>query len=53
MMTGEDMMMGQPQLTKAWGQKKSDDEVYWEMSVSTDQGKTWMTNMKMTYRRKS
>ena len=52
-MAGEDMMMGQPQLTKAWCEKKSDDEFYWEMSVSTDQGKTWMTNMKMTYRRKS
>ena len=52
MMSGQDLMMGQPQLTKAWGEQKSDDEVYWEMSVSMDQGKTWMTNMKMTYHRK-
>lgn len=51
-MSGEDMQMGQHVLTKAWGQKKGDDEVYWEMSVSMDQGKTWMTNMKMTYHRK-
>lgn len=53
MQSGEDMMMGQPQLTKSWIEKRSNDEVYMEMSVSTDQGKTWMTNMKMTYRRKS
>jgi hypothetical protein len=53
MMSGEDMMMGQTQLTKSWGEKRGEDEVYLEMSVSMDQGKTWMTNMKMTYRRKS
>ncbi|HKI84145.1 MAG TPA: DUF1579 family protein [Candidatus Krumholzibacteria bacterium] len=51
-MSGEDMQMGQHVLTKAWGEKKGEDEVYWEMSLSPDQGKTWMTNMKMTYHRK-
>jgi hypothetical protein len=50
-MTGEDTMMGKPEMLRTISEKKSDDEVYFEMSVSMDEGKTWITNMKMTYHR--
>lgn len=51
-MTGNDKMMGMEYMVRSVSQKKSNDEVYWTMAMSMDEGKTWMENMRMTYKRK-
>lgn len=52
-MSGKDVMMGQPYLMRSTMTKASDDEVHWDMEMSLDDGKTWFTNMKMVYTKKA
>lgn len=51
-MTGEDKMEGLEFLSRAVSEKRSNDEVFWSMAMSTDGGETWFENMRMTYTRK-
>jgi hypothetical protein len=52
-MTGRDVMMGQPYLMRTTMEKVSDSEVSWAMETSLDEGKTWFKSMKMVYKRKT
>ena len=52
MMEGPDKMQGQEYINRSISEQKSDDEIYWVMSMSFDGGKTWHDHMKMTYTRK-
>jgi hypothetical protein len=52
-MTGKDMMMGQQYMMRNSFTKGDPNEVQWDMDMSTDNGKTWFTTMKMTYKKKT
>jgi hypothetical protein len=51
-MVGDDIMMGMAYKMRSTMIPKGKDEVQWTMEMSMDGGKTWFTNMDMTYRRK-
>jgi hypothetical protein len=51
-MEGPDKMEGHEFINRATAENKSDDEVYWVMSMSFDGGETWTDHMRMTYTRK-
>ncbi len=50
---GEDVAMGQTNLLRDITTLKSDTEFDWEMQFSGDNGKTWWTTMKASYKKKS
>ena len=52
MMEGPDKVQGQELINRSTSEQKSDDEVYFVMSMSFDGGETWHDHMKMTYTRK-
>lgn len=52
-MTGDDMMMGQPYKMRNTTIHSSENQMDWIMEMSMDGGKTWFESMKATYTRKS